>query len=236
MMSARPQLFTAVLFGLSGCLVDHGAYVVRQARQPLQAPRVSLGNLALSSRLERAARVQDWQAQADLREQALARAQPTPNALATLETLHRQGVPGAWREELPETVCQPLASRLRGWLAGFPGTETRPWPAPDACWEALSQLNIPHLEGSVLVCSDTRLLEAGLRAGLWTIGLATSGSQCGLSLSDWQSLTPLEQKSLRTVATLELYQLGAHSVIDDLGDLASCLADLAKRRAKGEKP
>ena len=104
MMSARPQLLTAVLFGLSGCLVDHGAYVVRQARQPLQAPRVSLGNLALSSRLERAARVQDWQAQADLREQALARAQPTPNALATLETLHRQGVPCAWLEELQRSV------------------------------------------------------------------------------------------------------------------------------------
>lgn len=54
----------------------------------------------------------------------------------------------------------------------------------------LSQLSIPQREGSVPVCSDPRLLEAGLRAGLWTIGLATSGAQCGLSLSDWQSLTP----------------------------------------------
>lgn len=96
----------------------------------------------------------------------------------------------------------------------------------------LSQLSIPQREGSVPVCSDPRLLEAGL----WTIGLATSGAQCGLSLSDWQSLTPADQKSLRTVATLELYRLGAHSVIDDLGDLSTCLDDLARRRAKGEKP
>ena len=99
-----------------------------------------------------------------------------------------------------------------------------------------SGLNLKTAFGMLRSIPVPEKLEAGLRAGHWTIGLATSGSQCGLSLSDWQSLTPLEQKSIRTVATLELYQLGAHSVIDDLGDLASCLADLAKRRAKGEKP
>lgn len=235
MMNARSQPFTAVLFGLSGSLVDHGAQVARVSRQAAPAPRLSLGNLALCSRLERAHRTLYLQDQ-NLEQLALARAQPTPHALVTLETLHRQGVPCAWLEEFPDRICQALASRLPAWLAGSSGLDSRPWPAPDSCWEALSRLNTPQLEGSVLVCSDTQLLEAGLRAGLWTIGLATCGAQCGLSLSDWQTLTAAEQKSFRTGATLELYRLGAHSVIDDLGDLAECLDDLARRRGKGEKP
>ncbi|MFO6379826.1 HAD family phosphatase, partial [Pseudomonas aeruginosa] len=41
---------------------------------------------------------------------------------------------------------------------------------------------------------------------------------------------------LRADATLELYRLGVHSVIDHLGELQPCLHDLAVRRLKGEKP
>ncbi|VFT17280.1 putative phoshatase [Pseudomonas aeruginosa] len=41
---------------------------------------------------------------------------------------------------------------------------------------------------------------------------------------------------MRADATLELYRLGVHSVIDHLGELQPCLHDLAVRRLKGEKP
>lgn len=45
-----------------------------------------------------------------------------------------------------------------------------------------------------------------------------------------------ERDRLRADATLELYRLGVHSVIDHLGELQPCLHDLAVRRLKGEKP
>ncbi|HGH7293027.1 HAD family phosphatase, partial [Pseudomonas aeruginosa] len=111
-----------------------------------------------------------------------------------------------------------------------------PWPAPDGCWQALAQLGIERLDGCVLVSAQPRQLQAGLNAGLWTIGLAASGPSCGLSPADWDALGHTERDRLRADATLELYRLGVHSVIDHLGELQPCLHDLAVRRLKGEKP
>lgn len=50
------------------------------------------------------------------------------------------------------------------------------------------------------------------------------------------TLPDTERDRLRADATLELYRLGVHSVIDHLGELQPCLHDLAVRRLKGEKP
>jgi hypothetical protein len=35
---------------------------------------------------------------------------------------------------------------------------------------------------------------------------------------------------------VQLFSLGVHSVIDHLGELDTCLADISLRRLKGEKP
>jgi len=45
-----------------------------------------------------------------------------------------------------------------------------------------------------------------------------------------------EQELARGKATLELFRLGVHSVIDHLEALDTCLTDIALRRRKGEKP
>ncbi|MCF8996966.1 HAD family phosphatase, partial [Pseudomonas carnis] len=110
------------------------------------------------------------------------------------------------------------------------------WPAPHACWQALMELNIERLEGCVLVSGEPRLLQSGLNAGLWTIGLASCGSLCGLSPRQWQALTEQQREHKRGKATVALYGLGVHSVIDHLGELDTCLADIRLRQLKGEKP
>jgi len=97
-------------------------------------------------------------------------------------------------------------------------------------------MNIDRLDGCVLVSGEPRLLQAGLNAGLWTIGLASCGSLCGLSPSEWQALSQTDREQLRGKATVQLFSLGVHSVIDHLGELDACLADISSRRAKGEKP
>ena len=88
----------------------------------------------------------------------------------------------------------------------------------------------------MLVSGQPRLLQAGLNAGLWTIGLGASGPLCGHAPGDWDALGNLDRDRLRAQATLGLYRLGVHSVIDHLGELDSCLQDIAGRRLKGEKP
>ncbi|KAF2393899.1 HAD family phosphatase [Pseudomonas frederiksbergensis] len=197
---AAPSL-TAVLFGLSGCLVDFGA----RTRQP-GVPSAE-------------------------------HAEVTPGALDSLRSLQRLQIPCAWLDELPAALSHTLAASLPAWIkpSQHPAT-INPWPAPNACWQALMALNVERLDGCVLVSGEPRLLQAGLNAGLWTIGLASCGSLCGLAPNEWQALSQNEREHLRGKATVQLFGLGVHSVIDHLGELDTCLADISLRRLKGEKP
>lgn len=197
---AAPSL-TAVLFGLSGCLVDFGA---RMRQHDTHTP---------------------------------AHAEVTPGALDSLNSLQRQQIPCAWLDELPPALTHSLAGALPAWIkpSQHPAT-LNPWPAPNACWQALMALNVERLDGCVLVSGEPRLLQSGLNAGLWTIGLASCGSLCGLAPKEWQALSQKEREHLRGKATVQLFSLGVHSVIDHLGELDTCLADISLRRLKGEKP
>ncbi|MHC8321330.1 HAD family phosphatase [Pseudomonas sp. GB2N2] len=192
---------TAVLFGLSGCLVDFGA------------------------------RTREHNAH------AAEHSEVTPGALDSLRSLQRQQIPCAWLDELSPALSHSLASALPEWIkpSQYPAT-INPWPKPDACWQALMALNVDRLDGCVLVSGEPRLLQSGLTAGLWTIGLASCGSLCGLAPSEWQALSQKEREHLRGKATVQLFNLGVHSVIDNLGELDTCLADISLRRLKGEKP
>ena len=195
-----PRL-TAVLFGLSGCLVDFGAHTRRHGSHSAE------------------------------------HTESTPGALDSLLSLQRQQIPCAWLDELPPDLSQSLAAALPEWIKPLQHPATiSPWPAPDACWQALMNLNVDRLDGCVLVSGEPRLLQAGLNAGLWTIGLASCGSLCGLAPRQWQALTQQERDIKRGKATMQLFGLGVHSVIDHLGELDTCLADISLRRLKGEKP
>ncbi|MCY1398496.1 Phosphonoacetaldehyde hydrolase [compost metagenome] len=187
----QPTPFTALLFGLNGCLVD-----AARANGRLKGP-----------------------------------AQALPGALPMLDALHEQGVPCAWVEELPEAACRHLTSPLPDWLGAHNnGHKQARWPAPDSCWQALMALKVSRLEGCVLVSNEPRLLQAGLNAGLWTVGLASCPTLRQAQLSS----ETRELKRART--TLQLFNLGVHSVIDQLTELDACLHDIGLRRAKGEKP
>lgn len=243
-MPTTPTPFSAVLFGLSGCLVDFGARTLPVALRrlyPGHARSTSAANqaphAALASLLERTPQVSELQTlDQALGEVASEHAEATPGAQTLLASLRQQGVPCAWLDELPRDASLGLSAPLPEWLGVTASTNCRPWPAPDACWQALSDLRVNRLDGCVLVSGEPRLLQAGLNAGLWTIGLATSGSLCGRAPADWQALASAERERLRSQATLALYRLGVHSVIDQLTELDACLADLYARRQKGEKP
>lgn len=192
---------TAVLFGLSGCLVDFGS----RARQPGIVPAEYT--------------------------------QLTPGALESLQRLRQLDIPCAWLDELPPAISHGLAASLPAWVKSpqLPATNN-PWPAPHACWQALMALDVRQLDGCVLVSGEPKLLQSGLNAGLWTIGLASCGSLCGLTPAEWQALSQQEREIKRAKATVQLFGLGVHSVIDHLGELDTCLADISLRRLKGEKP
>ncbi|KAF1050785.1 MAG: Phosphonoacetaldehyde hydrolase [Stenotrophomonas maltophilia] len=238
--------FTCLLFGLSGDLVDFGALTLPRALQDF-APDTCATRLAearhlqheqaLAHVLQRSPDADERaQLEALLHEHAGRYSAFTPGVEALLADLPQLADSAAFIDELPGPASQVLAAALLDRLPQGNLLPSRPTPAPDACWQALTSQGVPQLAGSVLISSQPRLLQAGLNAGLWTIGLAACGALCGLGTDDWERLDALQSDRLRAQATLELYRLGVHGVIDHLGELQACLQDIAIRRGKGEKP
>ena len=237
-----PAPCTALIFQLSGCLVDFGARTLPVALQRLHPERtppnlVGTPQQALDTWLGKSATSAQLQAlQQMLSEVAGEHAELTPGAAQLLQTLHADGTPCAWLDDLPADASLRLAEALPPPIEAVLARQARPWPAPDSCWQALSQLDVERLDGCVVVSGNPLLLQAGLNAGCWTIGLAACGPLCGYALADWQALGASDQEHLRAEATLQLYRLGVHSVVDHLGEIEASLDDIGVRRSKGEKP
>ncbi len=237
-----PSPCNALIFQLSGCLVDFGARTLPVALQRLHPERtppnlVGTPQQALDTWLGKSATSAQLQAlQQMLSEVAGEHAELTPGAAQLLQTLHADGTPCAWLDDLPADASLRLAEALPTPIEAVLARQARPWPAPDSCWQALSQLDVERLDGCVVVGGNPLLLQAGLNAGCWTIGLAACGPLCGYALADWQALGASDQEHLRAEATLQLYRLGVHSVVDHLGEIEASLDDIGVRRSKGEKP
>jgi len=71
---------------------------------------------------------------------------------------------------------------------------------------------------------------------MWTIGLAISGNEVGLSLKEWQALPEPERKARSTRAYERMRQGGAHYVVDTIADVLPCFDAIDARLAQGEKP
>ena len=109
-------------------------------------------------------------------------------------------------------------------------------PYPYMCLQNVISLGVSPVEACVKV-DDTRPgVEEGLNSGMWTIGLAVSGNEIGLSLAEWNKLDKSEQERKRQAANMRMYQAGAHYVVDSITDILPCLDDIEARLARGEKP
>jgi phosphonoacetaldehyde hydrolase len=71
---------------------------------------------------------------------------------------------------------------------------------------------------------------------MWTIGVAVSGNEVGLSLEEWKKLSKAEQAPRRAAAHERLAQSGAHYVVDSIADIMPRIDDIEARLARGEKP
>jgi phosphonoacetaldehyde hydrolase len=109
-------------------------------------------------------------------------------------------------------------------------------PSPFMAQLAMVKLGVWPVEACVKL-DDTRPgVEEGLNAGMWTIGLAVSGNEVGLSLAEWQKLPKPEQVRLRQGACTRMHQSGAHYVVDSIADIMPCIDDIEARLARGERP
>ena len=109
-------------------------------------------------------------------------------------------------------------------------------PEPWMCLQNAMNLGIYPMEAIVKIGDTLPDIAEGLNAGMWTIGLAKTGNEVGLTEKEINELDPevLDEKLIRAYKRMQ--QAGAHYVVDGIGDIFPALDDINARLATGERP
>jgi phosphonoacetaldehyde hydrolase len=90
---------------------------------------------------------------------------------------------------------------------------------------------------AVVKVDDTGVgIDEGVAAGCWTVGVALSGNEAGLTRQDIDALAPEALSDVRNRASAVLRSHGAHYIIDTIADLLPVIADIERRLEAGERP
>jgi phosphonoacetaldehyde hydrolase len=168
-------------------------------------------------------------------------ADPIPGALTAVAQLRGMGLligsTTGYTREMME-VLVPEAER-RGyspdtWVCPSDAPAGRPHP-----WMCL--LNAMHLgvypmEAMVKVGDTVPDIEEGLNAGVWTVGLAVTGNGLGMTAAEVEALPLDELEARRHAVAIQLYQAGAHYVVDGIRDCPALIEAINARLAQGERP
>ncbi len=76
----------------------------------------------------------------------------------------------------------------------------------------------------------------GLNAGMWTIGVAKTGNEVGLSRAEIEKLSQNDLQEKLEKAYQRLYQAGAHYVVDGIWDIPKIIDQIQEKLKLGEKP
>lgn len=105
-------------------------------------------------------------------------------------------------------------------------TQGRPWPW--MCFENARRLDV-YPPRAIVKVDDTLVgIEAGLNAGMWTVGLAASGNLIGLDHDSYLALDDAERERRTSAAGEQLLARGAHVVIDSIAELPNALEHLGR--------
>ncbi len=104
-------------------------------------------------------------------------------------------------------------------------TAARP-PLPADAVEEPRQLGAWPASACVKVDDAVVGIAEGRAAGVWTVGVAASGNNVGLSAEALTALDPADRSARIAAARATLTDAGAHIVIDTVADLPAALAEL----------
>ncbi len=163
-------------------------------------------------------------------------------ALNTVEQLRQRGIKIGSTTGYPRQVMQKLmvAAAAHGYepdcvvcADDLPaGARPGPWMA----LQCVHDLKITSVAHCVKVDDTAPGMAEGRNAGMWTVGLALSGSLAGLTQQEFDAASAELLSPLREKATQELKAAGAHFVIDTVGDLLPVLEQIMHLQSQGVRP
>lgn len=109
-------------------------------------------------------------------------------------------------------------------------------PAPWMALTAAMRMNAYPVESCVKVGDTAPDVLEGLNAGMWTVAVARTGNELGMSEAEVAALRDSELEALLDRAYDRLYGAGAHFVVDSIADVPPVLDEIEERLATGERP
>lgn len=156
-----------------------------------------------------------------------------PGTLETTSYLRQHGIKigsttGYFKEALDllvfEAGKQGFNPDLNVCVTDVPRGRPEPWMV----FENMIKLGI-YPPVAVVKVDDTKPgIAEGLNAGVWTIGVAQTGNEMGLSINEVTSLSPEDLQQRLARIRLDLRQAGAHFVINAIAEIPAIIEQINK--------
>lgn len=164
-----------------------------------------------------------------------------PGTLEALAAFRQRGLKigstTGYMTEMMELLLEE--ARKRGYVpdssvcaAQVPAGRPHPW----MCFQNALNLQLYPMESFVKVGDTLPDIAEGLNAGMWTIGVAKTGNELGLTEKEIAALEPEVLKAKLDRAYQRMHQAGAHYVVDTIAEAPAILDDINARLARGERP
>nr|WP_321440558.1 phosphonoacetaldehyde hydrolase [uncultured Hyphomonas sp.] len=109
-------------------------------------------------------------------------------------------------------------------------------PAPLMIWKVLETLESWPVHSCLKVDDAPVGIEAGVNAGVWTVGVAGSGNGVGMSQDEFSRLTPQEKAAAMAPAAKEFERAGADFVVESVADISGTIERIDRLLLEGERP
>jgi phosphonoacetaldehyde hydrolase len=164
-----------------------------------------------------------------------------PGAVEALAAFRARGLKvgsttGYVTELMEVLVPKAEASGLHvdSWVCASDVPEGR--PAPYMCFVNAMRLGVHPMAAMVKIGDTVADVEEGLSAGMWTVGVARTGNEVGLSVEEERALAVRELAARVEAATTRLARAGAHYVVGSIAEAPALVDEISARVARGERP
>jgi phosphonoacetaldehyde hydrolase len=168
-------------------------------------------------------------------------AEMIPGAIDTVHELRRRGLKigsttGYTREIMAKVLPRAAAAGFEPDNLVCAGDLAEGRPGPLMMYRTMADLGVYPPSAIVKVDDTAPGIAEGLAAGTWTVGVTASGNGVGLSLDEWNALSPADRRLRADLAGEVLRRAGAHCLIDTVAALPGALDEIEARMARGERP
>lgn len=157
-----------------------------------------------------------------------------PGVVETVSELRSRGIPvavntGYNREMLGVVLRKAHEGGFVPDAAACAADVPKGRPAPWMIFRLMEELDVYPPRAVVKIGDTIADIEAGLNAGVWTVGVTKTGNLVGLTEDELEKLSPEESQEKVANATQAFKSAKAHYVIDSFAGLPGVIADIESK-------